>query len=147
MSQHIFTDKYVSVCLNVSHSAGWMQNVVCSPILQLDVRGEVCDGPFLCSCSLSPFLLLNKLRVELLPHTHTHINTHRAPWLHHYSGKEHPKQAHPNLTTRAHMHTQTHTYTGANIYTNSMHTCTDAHKHAALQIVFRSLLFGCTPSG
>lgn len=55
--------------------------------------------------------------VELLAKTHTHTHTKnrvggrmgegaRTPWLlHHYTGKEHPKQARPDRT-HAHTHTQ-----------------------------------------
>lgn len=51
--------------------------------------------------------------MEHLPHTH--IGMYWAPWLYHYTRKEHPTKAHPNLTTQCtcthtHMlkHTQTH---------------------------------------
>lgn len=76
--------------------------------------------PVLSSPAASRFPLLNKLSGTSPSHTHTR----RAPWLHHYTEKEHPKQAHPNLTSQ---HTYTHKYTSKHIH--KLH----AHKHRHTQ--------------
>lgn len=77
------------------------------------------------SCNLSFLHQQTEIQERLpLPDTHTHM--HIAPWLHHYTGKEHPKQAHPNLTTRP---AYKHTHIQGQTYTQPPCTRTRAHRH------------------
>lgn len=92
------------------------------------------------SCSLSFSTVEENEWNFSLKHTHTHTQRRegeRTPWLHHCTGKEHPKQAHPNLTS-PHTCMYTHTYTSKHIHKlpARKHTGRRAHKHVALQIVF-----------